>query len=155
MSKSTGDEVSNHRITDLASDDKAKTRRNRCALRLEVHQKGTSAGTTSPPHHMTKFGTTHQSFVSGEHGYAEALCGEALAPFVAPGGQDRTPRTGAHPKPEAVGLGATPSVRLKGTLAHWVLRVTHVCLAINGLRVRGQLTRIHTGASPLRYRTLR
>src|SRR5215210_7810821 len=44
--------------------------------------------------------------------------GELLAALAATTGDDRAARTGAHPQPEAVGLGPTTVVRLERALAH-------------------------------------
>ena len=43
---------------------------------------------------------------------------ELRAPLGAPAGEDRTPRTGAHPQAEPVGLGPAAVVGLERTLAH-------------------------------------
>src|ERR671932_2523342 len=47
--------------------------------------------------------------------------GELLAPLAPTAGDDRPARAGAHPQPEAVGLGPTAVVRLERALAHEVL----------------------------------
>src|SRR5919112_5251230 len=44
--------------------------------------------------------------------------GELLAALATTTGDDRAARTGAHPQPEAVGLGPTTVVRLERALAH-------------------------------------
>src|SRR3712207_5814746 len=44
--------------------------------------------------------------------------GELLAALATTSGDDRAARTGAHPQPEAVGLGPTTVVRLERALAH-------------------------------------
>ena len=44
--------------------------------------------------------------------------GELLATLATTAGEDRAARTGAHPQPEAVGLGPTTVVRLERALAH-------------------------------------
>src|SRR5215212_11184015 len=44
--------------------------------------------------------------------------GELLAALAATAGDDRAARTGAHPQPEAVGLGPAAVVRLERALAH-------------------------------------
>ena len=47
--------------------------------------------------------------------------GELLATLAPTAGEDRPARAGAHPQPEAVGLGPTAVVRLERALAHEVL----------------------------------
>src|SRR3954465_13121703 len=47
--------------------------------------------------------------------------GELLATLAPTAGDDRPARAGAHPQPEAVGLGPTTVVRLERALAHEVL----------------------------------
>src|SRR5918911_559897 len=47
--------------------------------------------------------------------------GELLAALAPTAGDDRPARAGAHPQPEAVGLGPTTVVRLERALAHEVL----------------------------------
>src|SRR3954447_12677813 len=47
--------------------------------------------------------------------------GELLATLAPTTGDDRPARAGAHPQPEAVGLGPTTVVRLERALAHEVL----------------------------------
>src|SRR5919107_3106211 len=47
--------------------------------------------------------------------------GELLAALAAAAGEDRATGAGAHPQPEAVGLGPAAVVRLEGALAHGVL----------------------------------
>src|SRR4051794_19361189 len=47
--------------------------------------------------------------------------GELLATLAAATGEDRPARAGAHPQPEAVGLGPASVVRLERALAHEVL----------------------------------
>src|SRR3954463_14299590 len=47
--------------------------------------------------------------------------GELLAPLAPTAGDDRPARAGAHPQPEAVGLGPAAVVRLERALAHEVL----------------------------------
>src|SRR3954454_6957810 len=47
--------------------------------------------------------------------------GELLAALAPGAGDDRPAGAGAHPQPEAVGLGTATVVRLKGALAHEVL----------------------------------
>src|SRR5918996_5085001 len=47
--------------------------------------------------------------------------GELLATLAPAGGDDRPAGTGAHPQPEAVGLGPPAVVRLERALAHEVL----------------------------------
>ena len=47
--------------------------------------------------------------------------GELLATLAPATGEDRPARAGAHPQPEAVGLGPTAVVRLERALAHEVL----------------------------------
>src|SRR3954453_6797575 len=47
--------------------------------------------------------------------------GELLATLAPTAGDDRPARAGAHPQPEAVGLGPTTVVRLVRALAHEVL----------------------------------
>src|ERR671927_410444 len=44
--------------------------------------------------------------------------GELLAALATTTGEDRAAGTGAHPQPEAVGLGPTTVVRLERALAH-------------------------------------
>src|ERR671929_942788 len=50
--------------------------------------------------------------------------GELLAALAAAAGDDGAARTGAHPQPEAVGLGPTTVVRLERALAHEGLLLT-------------------------------
>src|SRR5215212_733907 len=50
--------------------------------------------------------------------------GELLAALATTAGDDRAARTGAHPQPEAVGLGPTTVVRLERALAHEGLPLT-------------------------------
>src|ERR671939_441606 len=47
--------------------------------------------------------------------------GELLATLAPTAGDDRPARAGAHPQPEAVGLGPATVVRLERALAHEVL----------------------------------
>src|SRR4051794_41649262 len=47
--------------------------------------------------------------------------GEVLAALAPTAGDDRPARAGAHPQPEAVGLGPAAVVRLERALAHEVL----------------------------------
>src|SRR3954447_1465375 len=47
--------------------------------------------------------------------------GELLATLAPTTGEDRPARAGAHPQPEAVGLGPAAVVRLERALAHEVL----------------------------------
>src|SRR3712207_1994347 len=47
--------------------------------------------------------------------------GELLATLAPTAGDDRPARAGAHPQPEAVGLGPAAVVRLERALAHEVL----------------------------------
>src|SRR5829696_6205745 len=47
--------------------------------------------------------------------------GELLATLAPTTGEDRPARAGAHPQPEAVGLGPSAVVRLERALAHEVL----------------------------------
>src|SRR4051812_6645235 len=47
--------------------------------------------------------------------------GELLATLAPTAGEDRPARAGAHPQPEAVGLGPAAVVRLERALAHEVL----------------------------------
>src|SRR3954464_11306174 len=47
--------------------------------------------------------------------------GELLAALAPTAGDDRPARAGAHPQPEAVGLGPAAVVRLERALAHEVL----------------------------------
>ena len=53
--------------------------------------------------------------------------GELLAALATTAGEDRAARTGAHPQPEAVGLGPTTVVRLERALAHEGLPLRQRC----------------------------
>src|SRR5215218_3634571 len=53
--------------------------------------------------------------------------GELLAALATAAGEDRAARTGAHPQPEAVGLGPTTVVRLERALAHEGLPLRQRC----------------------------
>src|SRR3954454_10362432 len=53
--------------------------------------------------------------------------GELLAALATTAGDDRAARTGAHPQPEAVGLGPTTVVRLERALAHEGLPLGQRC----------------------------
>src|SRR5688572_2408621 len=58
--------------------------------------------------------------------------GELLAALATTAGDDRAARTGAHPQPEAVGLGPTTVVRLERALAHEGLPLRRRCAPAGG-----------------------
>src|SRR4051794_28140136 len=74
--------------------------------------------------------------------------GELLATLAPTAGDDRPARAGAHPQPEAVGLGPTTVVRLERALAHEVLPLHD----IGGRAPAGRPARSGTGGGGC-YRT--
>ena len=76
--------------------------------------------------------------------------GELLATLAPATGEDRPARAGAHPQPEAVGLGPTAVVRLERALAHEVLPLHDIDGAHPpvGGRARGDRRRTATCRAP-------
>ena len=77
--------------------------------------------------------------------------GELLATLAAATGEDRPARAGAHPQPEAVGLGPAAVVRLERALAHEVLPLHDIDGAhppVDG-RARGSRRGRRTAAAPV------
>src|SRR5262245_57483422 len=60
-------------------------------------------------------------------------------------GEDRATRSGAHPKPEAVGLGTPTVVRLKGALTHSRLQESPGIWGVAGHHRKPALRSIHAG----------
>src|SRR4051794_33872406 len=75
--------------------------------------------------------------------------GELLATLAPTAGDDRPARAGAHPQPEAVGLGPTTVVRLERALAHGVLPLHGIGGRVPaGRRARSEAPAEAAGAAP-------
>src|ERR687890_484408 len=72
--------------------------------------------------------------------------GELLATLAPTAGDDRPARAGAHPQPEAVGLGPAAVVRLERALAHEVLPLHDIDGARPPAGRRTQQGRAHGGS---------
>src|ERR687894_138934 len=72
--------------------------------------------------------------------------GELLAALAPTAGDDRPARAGAHPQPEAVGLGPAAVVRLERALAHEVLPLHDIDGARPPAGGRTQQGRAHGGS---------
>src|ERR671917_2185381 len=74
--------------------------------------------------------------------------GELLAALAPTAGDDRPTRAGAHPQPEAVGLGPAAVVRLERALAHEILPLHDIDGARPPAGGRTRQGRAHGGGPP-------
>ena len=147
-SKSTGHPVADHGVPHRLAHDQSDSSRLRAGLpRPHVEHEGRARSATSTPNGSGEVGAPAHSMGRGQHRSG----GEAGAALTATRRKDGATGAGAHPEPEAVGLGPTTVVGLERTLGHEGLR------GLTGGAGRGRppLGRYRTDAgdarSPLRY----
>ncbi len=110
----TGDGVSNR----LAHDEPHSCRLRTGLSRPDVEHEGRTRSPTSAPNGSGEVGAPAHAMGRGQHRSGS----EASAALTAARRKDGATGAGAHPEPEAVGLGPTPVVGLERTLGHKGLR---------------------------------